>query len=325
MKNILIYNSGGGLGDSIQLFDLVTSLKNNFKDASLLYLGAHENHFQESLREYGIDIPTFEMNLKYFGFRWKHLFLAKKLFNQKSIDKFDLIIDLQSKIRNTLILKQIPSDTFYSSSLNYFFSTKKKKYVSTKNNLSMILKNLEKLIDKKLIIQNYDIKSINPKYFDEAKRILPDNNYVGLSVTQGNSYRKKNWPMDKFINLGKKIVEINKIPVFLIRKNDTELISNIKNEIKEAIIPEENAKYSEPAFVTALATRLSSSVTINNGIMHMISLAKTPMILLFGSGGSKEEEKFAPKHSNVKILNSTKLYNSTDISKISEKDVLKLI
>ena len=325
MKNILIYNSGGGLGDSIQLFDLVTSLKNNFKDASLFYLGAHENHFQGSLKEYGIDVPTFEMNLKYFGFRWKHLFLAKKIFNQKSIDKFDLIIDLQSKIRNTLILKQIPSDTFYSSSLNYFFSTKKRDYIYTKNNLNMVLNNLEKLIDKKLIVHNYSIKSINPKYFDEAKRILPDNNYVGLSVTQGNTYRKKNWPMDKFINLGKKIVEINKIPVFLIRKNDTELISKIKNEIKEAIIPEENAKYSEPAFVTALATRLSSSVTINNGIMHMISLAKTPMILLFGSGGSKEEEKFAPKHSSVKILNSNKLYNSTDISKISEKDVLKLI
>ena len=179
MKNILIYNSGGGLGDSIQLFDLVTSLKTNFKDASLFYLGAHENHFQGSLKEYGIDIPTFEMNLKYFGFRWKHLFLAKKIFNQKLIDKFDLIIDLQSKIRNTLILKQIPSNNFYSSSLNYFFSTKRKNYTSTKNNLSMILTNLEKLIDKKLNIQNYDIKSINPKYFDEAKRILPDNNYVG--------------------------------------------------------------------------------------------------------------------------------------------------
>ena len=325
MKNILIYNSGGGLGDSIQLFDLVTSLKLNFKDASVFYLGAHTNHFQGSLKEYGIDIPSLEINIKYFGFRWKHLFLAKKLFNQKSIDKFDLIIDLQSKIRNTLILKQIPNDIFYSSSLNYFFSTKRKNYVSTKNNLSMVLTNLEKLIDKKLTIQNYDIKSINPKYFDEAKRILPDKNYVGLSVTQGNIYRKKNWPMDKFINLGKKIVEINKVPVFLIKKNDTELISKVKNEIKEAIIPEVNAKYSEPAFVTALATRLSSSVTINNGIMHMISLAKTPMILLFGSGGPKEEEKFAPKHSSVKILNSNKLYNSTDISKISEKDVLKLI
>ena len=41
MKNILIYNSGGGLGDSIQLFDLVTSLKINFKGATVFYLGAH--------------------------------------------------------------------------------------------------------------------------------------------------------------------------------------------------------------------------------------------------------------------------------------------
>ena len=111
----------------------------------------------------------------------------------------------------------------------------------------------------------------------------------------------------------------------MIKKNDTELISKIKNEIKEAIIPEENAKYSEPVFVTALATRLSSSVSINNGIMHMIGLAKIPMILLFGSGGSKEEEKFAPKYSSVRILNSSKLYNSNDISKITEQDVLNLI
>ncbi len=322
---ILIYNSGGGLGDSIQLFDLITSLKINFKDTSVFYLGAHENHFQGSLKEYGINIPTFDLNIKYFGFRWKHLFLAKKLFNKNSIDKFDLIIDLQSKIRNTLVLKQIPCNNFYSSSLNYFFSSKKKNYVNTKNNLIMILNNIEKLIDKKLTIQNYDIKSIDLKYFDEAKRILPNNNYVGLSITQGNPYRKKNWPIDKFINLGKKIVELNKVPVFLIKKNDIELISKIKNEIKEAIIPEENAKYSEPVFVTALATRLSSSVSINNGIMHMIGLAKIPMILLFGSGGSKEEEKFAPKYSSVRILNSSKLYNSNDISKITEQDVLNLI
>ncbi len=325
MKNILIYNSGGGLGDSIQLFDLVTSLKINFKNASVFYLGAHDNHFQGSLKEYGIDIPTFEMNLKYFGFRWKHLFLARKSFKKNSIDKFDLVIDLQSKIRNTLILKQIPNNNFYSSSLNYFFSTKKKNYVNTKNNLNLVLNNVGKLIDKELKIHKYDIKSIDSKYFDEAKRILPNKNYIGLSVTQGNAYRKKNWPTDKFINLAKKIVKMNKVPVFLIKKNDTELISKIKNQVKEAIFPEENSKYSEPAFVTALATRLSSSVSINNGIMHMLSLAKIPMILLFGSGGPKEEEKFAPKYSTVKILNSSKLYNSNNISKISEEDVLKLI
>lgn len=30
MKKILIYNSGGGLGDSIQIIPLILSLKNHF-------------------------------------------------------------------------------------------------------------------------------------------------------------------------------------------------------------------------------------------------------------------------------------------------------
>ena len=47
MKNILIYNSGGGLGDSIQLIPLLLSLKNHFKGTNFFYLGAHFNHFDE--------------------------------------------------------------------------------------------------------------------------------------------------------------------------------------------------------------------------------------------------------------------------------------
>lgn len=33
MKKILLYNSGGGLGDSIQLFSLILSLQNHYKKA----------------------------------------------------------------------------------------------------------------------------------------------------------------------------------------------------------------------------------------------------------------------------------------------------
>ena len=57
----------------------------------------------------------------------------------------------------------------------------------------------------------------------------------------------------------------------------------------------------------------------------MVGLANNPMIVLFGSGGPNDAEKFAPKYFNVKILDSNKMYNTKDISKISEKDVLELI
>ena len=124
MKKILIYNSGGGLGDSIQLIPLILSLKNHFRKSKIFYLGAHPNHFEGKLKEFNIDIETFDLNLKYFGFRWWHLLFVKKNFKKKNETKFDLIIDLQSKFRNSLILKKIPHNEFYSTTLKSYFSSK---------------------------------------------------------------------------------------------------------------------------------------------------------------------------------------------------------
>ena len=131
MKKILIYNSGGGLGDSIQLFPLLISLKGHFRKAKFYYLGAHTNHFNGKLKEYNISLETVNLNLKYFGFRWWHLLLANKRASNKAFGKFDLIIDLQTKFRNSLVLKKIPHTHFYSKTLNGLFSSKKVKYTSS--------------------------------------------------------------------------------------------------------------------------------------------------------------------------------------------------
>ena len=56
MKKILIYNSGGGLGDSIQIIPLILSLKNHYRRSNIFYLGAHSNHFDGKLKEYLITI-----------------------------------------------------------------------------------------------------------------------------------------------------------------------------------------------------------------------------------------------------------------------------
>ena len=88
--------------------------------------------------------------------------------------------------------------------------------------------------------------------------------------------------------------------------------------LPNSIFPELESKIACPALVTALASRLEKAISIDNGIMHMISLAKIPMIILFGPTSSK---KFSPKVDNVKILDSNVLYKTNDISKISAEDV----
>mgnify|MGYP001196030725 CR=1 FL=1 len=321
-KKILIYNSGGGLGDSIQLFPLILSLQNHFKGYEFFYLSAHDDHYSGKLNEFGIKIRTLNLGLQYFGFRWWHYFVVRKKLKSQSLDKFDLIIDLQSKIRNTLILNHIPRKVFYSSTFNYFFCSKKNNYSSDKNLINKTLNNLKIMIGEDIKKIDYDIKNLPERLINESRRLLPDKNYIGFSITQGNVYRKKAWPIEKFIELANKIKDKNKIPVFFVEENETLLINKIKAEVNNSLFPEHNTKISCPALVTALASRLDMAISIDNGIMHMISLAKTPMTVLFGPTNS---EKFAPNYVGVKVIDSKAIYNLEDISRISVEDVYRSI
>ena len=306
IKKLLIYNSGGGVGDSIQLFPLILSLKNIYKESEIYYLGAHENHYEGKLKEYNIKVKTLNLGLKYFGFRWWHLLVARKNFLKLKIDDFYLIVDCQSKLRNTIILKKIPSKAFYSSTFNNMFCS------GLEQSADEFWSNL-KTID-------YNIRNIPKKYFEESEKLLPGKNYVGFSITQGNVYRKKEWPLNKVIKLSEELVRNNKTPVFFIEKKYHDLKKKIKNSIPSAVFPEHETSLSSPALVTCLGTRLDLVITIDNGIMHMLSLSKVPIISLFGPTDS---EKFAPRYKNSKPLDSKKIYRSKNVSDISVEDVLQ--
>ena len=117
--------------------------------------------------------------------------------------------------------------------------------------------------------------------------LLPKSNYIGFSITQGNIYRKKEWPLNNIISFCKKLKEKNMVPVFFIEKKNNNLVQKIKSVVPESLFPEHESKLSSPALVTCLGQRLNFAVSIDNGIMHMLSLSKTPMVILFGPTNSK--------------------------------------
>ena len=186
----------------------------------------------------------------------------------------------------------------------------------------MILTNLSIFLDTKIKKVNYDLINIPKKILDEAKKLLPNNSYVGFSITQGNSYRKKNWPIAKIILLANRVKLKGKVPVFFVSKTNYEIVDAIKEKVPSALFPEHNSNLTCPALVTALSTRLDCAVSIDNGIMHMMSLANLPLIVLFGPTNS---EKFAPTKDNIVILDSNIIYKSNDISKIGVEEVLRNI
>ena len=258
-KRILIYNSGGGLGDSIQLFSLIISLKNHFKGSDIYFLSAHENHFINKLKEYEIKLLSLDLGLKYFGFRWWHWLFTKIKFKNLKQDQFDLIIDLQSKIRNTIILKKIPHKEFYSATFNFSLCSKQNDYLFSHDLNEMTLKNLSLFLKEDIKKITYEINNLSDKLKNEAKRLLPNDGYIGFSITQGNKYRKKSWPIDNFISLAKSVEKNNKIPVFFIEKKNINLKNKISKLIPDAIFPEHESNLSSAALVVCLGnyTRLN--------------------------------------------------------------------
>ena len=320
INRVLLYNSGGGVGDALQILPLINTLKNEFKNANFFYLCAHENHFNSSLKDLNCRINTLNLDIKYFGFRWWHLLILRRRIKERNIEKFDLIIDLQSKIRNSLILKMIPHKYFISSCLNFKFSKPNlniKKINKINNNM---LQAVNILLNTNCKLIDYDLNNIEDKYTAESKKLLPKNNYIGFSITQGNVYRKKEWPLNNIVNLCNILKQSNKTPVFFIEKKNRELKNKIQELIPYSLFPEHESNLASPALVTCLGKRLDFAITIDNGVMHMLSLSKVPMISLFGPTDS---EKFAPEYEKSIVLDSKKIHNTKNISAITVEDVLE--
>jgi len=320
INRVLLYNSGGGIGDAIQILPLLSTLKDELKNTKFYYLSAHENHFHSALKDFNCDIESLNLDIKYFGFRWWHALIVKKRFKALNIESFDLILDLQSKIRNSLILKIIPHKKFISSTFNFKLSKPKLIIKKEKRISETILKAINILYKKNYQFTEYNINKIHKSFHSESEKLLPNKNYIGFSITQGNVYRKKEWPLDNVIKISSKLLEKGKIPVFFIEKKNIELKNKINSLLPNALFPEHKSDLACPSLVTCLGKRLDFAISIDNGVMHMLSLSKVPMITLFGP---TDAEKFAPKYKQSIILDSKKIYNSKNVADITVEDVLQ--
>ena len=320
INRVLFYNSGGGIGDAIQMLPLINTLMSELKNAKFYYLSAHENHFNSTLKELNSRIETLDLKIKYFGFRWWHALIVKKKFKRQNIESFDLILDLQSKIRNSLILKMIPHKYFISTCFNFKLSTPNLNIKKENKIDKTILNAVNILLNKNYQFSEYNLNKIHKKFHLESEKLLPKKNYVGLSITQGNIYRKKEWPLENVIKISNKLLENNKIPVFFIDKKNFQLKNKISEVVSNALFPEHTSELSCPALVACLGKRLDFAISIDNGVMHMLSLSKVPMITLFGPTDSG---KFAPEYKGSIILDSKELYNTKNVSTITVEDVLK--
>ena len=125
LNNILFINTGGGIGDALTSVPTLNYINDNLKPKKLYYFSTDLGNFwfDTKLQEYKPDnLITVKSFPEHFGFRDHHMKVAKDVIKNFEFDEFDLIIDNQTRFKNTLIYRKIPHKYYVSPCLNYLMS-----------------------------------------------------------------------------------------------------------------------------------------------------------------------------------------------------------
>ncbi len=329
IKNILIYNPGGGMGDTISIIPIIQWLKKKYQLNHIYYIQSGPNkYFERSCKDiFGNFIHTLDNLPDHFGFfsflqpkSFSHIKIAKNLSKDLGIEKFDMIIDMGTRVKNTLVIKQIPHKFFISPSMYFMLSNPRKIIIKSRHVIKRIFFYFESILKTKIEIP-LECENIPKKYIDEAQKILKeDNKYLGFSITAGHPTRQKEFSINEIIKVANHFSQKNFIPVFFVEDKYTELIQNLKKNVKNIIFPEHLAEkhLRNPLLVMALAKHMQATITIDNGIMHMLALSSSKIISFFSSKGFCE--KFKPLDS-LKCKNYY-MKNNKSIASLKAEEII---
>jgi ADP-heptose:LPS heptosyltransferase len=324
INNILVINAGGGIGDAVQFLRIFDYLNKNLNLKKIYYYACDIDKFWFETKLKNLkpnNVYTIKSFPLHFGFRKKHIFFKPNLKREFGIKKFDLIIDNQTKIRNTLIYKRIPHQYYVSPTFNYFFSKPKIQTNKEKHVQLRIANYLEKILNKKFIFDN-EYKNINKKFSRIINKLIKkEKKYIGFSIKAGHPTRIKEFDLNEITKVAKYFEKKNYIPTFFLEEHYTKEIKFIKKNIRNSFFPELkiNKKNRDPSLVVELGKQMEFIITIDNGVMHMLALSGVKMFCFFAG----RSDKFKPLGSNNFIYDCNK--NNESIDKLSSEKIIKII
>ena len=322
LENILYINTGGGIGDALMCLPIFHYINENFSPKNIFYYSADlENFwFEEKLKEYRpknlITIKNFPLQ---YGFKNEHSKYSKKLIENFNFKVFDLIIDNQTRLKNTFVYKKIPHKYFISPSFNFLFSKPFVFKMKDKNLISRLINYLNKVFDFQ-DLPNYSIE-IPQNYFDLAKSLMKsENKYAGFSITAGHPTRVKEISIQEIIKVANYYSK-DFVPTFFIEDKYIEIKDQIKKEVHNSFFPEElvSIEFKKPMMVTALGNFTEFNITIDNGISHMLSFSGSKNYKFCNDSAYK----FKPLNNNTIIYDCEK--TSKKINELKSEEIINFI
>lgn len=313
IKSVLIYVGLDRLGDGLLKLPFVHGLRSAFPNAKTTWFAGKETTVYARALAPLVEGYLDEV-IEYGGVGMEPMELLRSppLRGQR----FDLIIDTQKIVWTSLSARRIRNNAFISPAARFLFSSKKppSRYKFPKAMQRQMLDLLEIASGKTFPTPTKLDISIPGARRGEAQRLLPKvTGYVGFAPGSGG--RPKCWPLDRYIEVARQVTDRGETPVFIIGPQEQEWAGDIKKALPDAVLPLQAGTTDhgyDPMLTIALGERLSKAVSNDSGIAHMLAVAGTPLVTLYGP---TVYEKFPPMTEHITVIKAEK-FGSREMSAI---------
>jgi ADP-heptose:LPS heptosyltransferase len=233
---------------------------------------------------------------------------------------FDIIIDTQTVIRSSLLLRRIPHRVFISAAAGFWLS-----------DLRPARRDYRRLTVQERALELIRLASghapdpgrvlpLPAEYRAAAAQLLPSGpTYIGIAP--GAGARRKCWPLDRYLEFARAQIAAGRRAVFFLGPEERDWIAPIRTALREALFPEQDnsARYPRgPLLAIALAERLQIAVSNDSGTGHILATAGIPLVLLFGP--SNPGKFFVPRADRILVQAAD--YGGRDMTRIPVSAVL---
>ena len=305
--SVLVYSGLELIGDGVMKLAFLRTLRAAFPQARLTWLAgkgrtvfAHElaplvaNLLDEVIEDAGIGDSLREL-------------LGPPPLGRRS---FDLVIDTQSRVLTSLIVKRIRHHRFISPAMSFLLSDGRPSEARKRRHLHDRLVQLIALATGEPAPPPLAAR-VPEAERNAALRLLPEGaRYVGFLPGAGD--RAKCWPLERFIALARAQAAKDRRAVFVLGPSEQEWHAPLESAVPDALFPLREAAALDidigPLLTIALAIRLAAAVANDSGGGHLIAAGGAPMVSLFGPS---DPAKFHPAAERLEILTAQQFGGST--------------
>ncbi len=306
VDSVLVHVGLDRLGDGLLKLPFARGLREAFPDAKLTWFAGKETTvYARSLKPL-VDGVLDEV-IEYGGVGAK----PAEMIGPRPMQGrcFDLVIDTQRIFWTALSAMRIRHRRFISPTARFLLSDIKpaKGYRFPKPMQRQMLDLLQLATGREFPTPAGLDLPLPDRYVEAARAALPDGRRH-VAFAPGSGGRPKCWPLDRFIEVARRVAATGDVPVFLIGPQEQEWAEIVRAQLPGALLPLQDPKLTDafgfdPLLTIALAGRMAAAVSNDSGVAHMLAVGGAPLVALYGP---TVYEKFPPMAAAIEVVKAEK-------------------